>query len=161
MRPRVKSTIVFSILGLSLAMNAALAIGLLRGVPEHNRAAAPAGSNYCLLDRLDLDNGQKRRLAAMRRRMHEKRSAYWQRATAIKVELAEAICAAPADHGLLEVQLARYAANQAEMQRAVADHLLGVNAMLRPAQRDAFRTLLRNEMFRGIRPSPDATTGAP
>jgi Spy/CpxP family protein refolding chaperone len=156
MRPQVKSTILFSVLGLSLALNAALLIGHLRG-----QATTTGSDDYCLLDRLELDTGQQRQLAEMRRGMREKRSAYWQRATAIKVELAQAICAAQVDRAALDVQLERYAANQAAMQRAVAEHLLGVSAMLRPEQREAFRTLLRAEMFRGIRPSRSKPTGAP
>jgi Spy/CpxP family protein refolding chaperone len=163
MRPQVKSTIIFSVLGLSLALNAALLIGHLRGQATTTRSPADrqVGDDYCLLDRLELDTGQQRQLAEMRRGMREKRRAYWQRATTSKVQLAEAICAAQADRAAVDVQLARYAANQAAMQRAVAEHLLGVSAMLRPEQREAFRTLLRTEMFRGIRPSRGKPTGAP
>jgi hypothetical protein len=163
MRPQVKSTVIFSILGLSLALNAAVLIGHLRGTTgkTDDHAAHPAAGDYCLLDRLELDGEQQRRLAEMRRRMHEKRTAYWQRATAIKRDLAETICAAQTDRAALDAQLARFAENQAAMQRAVAGHLTGVNAMLRPGQRDAFRTLLRTEMFSGIRPSHSTPAGAP
>ena len=55
----------------------------------------------------------------------------------------------------------RYAENQAAMQRAVAVHLRGVNAMLRPEQRETFRALLRTEMFRGIRSSRTGPEDAP
>jgi Spy/CpxP family protein refolding chaperone len=163
MRPQVKSTIVLSVLGLSLALNTALLIGYLRGEETQSRPpiAHRIEDDYCLLDRLELDNDQQRRLAKMRRKMHEKRAAYWQRATAIKAELTEAISAAGADRAALEAQLRSYAENQAMMQRAVAEHLLGVNTMLRPEQRDAFRTLLRTEMFRGIRPNRSESAGAP
>jgi hypothetical protein len=163
MRPQVKSTILFSVLGLSLALNAALLIGYLRGQATAAETAEPQPpeEDYCLLDCLELDSEQQRRLAEMQRRMHEKRAAYWQRATAVKVELAEAISAARADRAALDVQLDRYAKNQAAMQHAVAEHLLGVSAMLRPEQRDRFRTLLRSEMFRGIRSSRSNSVGAP
>jgi hypothetical protein len=162
MRPQVKSTILFSVLGLSLALNAAMAIGRLRGsAGQASASAGPAAKGYCLLDRLELDAGQQRRLAEMRRRMHARRAEYWQRVGAIKGWLAEAICAAPVDRTELDAQLERYTKNQATMQRAVADHLLGVNAMLRPGQREAFRTLLRTEMFRGIRPTRSTAAGAP
>ena len=163
MRPQVKSTIIFSVLGLSLALNAALLIEHLRGekTPAKPPATHQVEDDYCLLDSLELDPEQQRRLAEMRRLMHGKRNAYRQRASAIKVELAEAICAAQVDRAALDAQLERYAENQAAMQRAVAEHLLGVGAMLRPGQRDTFRTLLRTEMFRGILLSRSKPAGAP
>jgi len=153
MRPQVKTTIIFSLLGLSLALNAVLAIGYVGGAGGRTAAAAPTGKDYCLLDRLDLDTAQQRRLADMRKKMHEKRAAYWKRGTEIKSELAKSISAAQVDRIALGAQLERYAKNQAAMQRAVAEHLVGVGAMLRPEQRDEFLTLLRTEMFRGIRSS--------
>lgn len=152
MRPQVKTTILASVLGLSLALNAALAIGHLRS-GDTNRSA-PAGHQatdaYCLLDTLDLDAAQQQRLAEMRRRMHGKRTAFWQQANTIKADLADAICSADRNQEGLDSNLKRYAKNQAAMQRAVAEHLRDVNAMLRPEQRDGFRALLRTEMFRGI-----------
>ncbi len=160
MRPRVKSTIIWSLLGLSLALNATLGIGDLRDLAA-SKAAAPAEDCNCLFDRLDLDDDQQRRLAEMRRKIHEKRAAYRQRAAAIKVELAEAISATEVDRAALDTQLERYAENQAAMQRAIAEHLLGVSAMLRPEQRDTFRTLLRTEMFRGIRAARSKTACEP
>ncbi len=93
MRPQVKSTILWSILGLSLALNAALGIGHLRGAAAGKAAAPPAEDGDCLLDRLELDGDQQRRFAEMRSKMHEKRADYWQRANAIKAEMAEAISA--------------------------------------------------------------------
>jgi Spy/CpxP family protein refolding chaperone len=171
MSPQSRSTVVLSLLGLSLALNAALAIGYFRdgvGWGNEDRAAvAAAGTvlesatdraagDYCLLDRLDLDDDQQARLDEMRRTMHEKRDAFRLRAGEIKSALADAICAGEDGRATLDEQLERYAANQAAMQRAVADHLSGVNAMLRPEQRETFRTLLRTEMFRGIRSAGDS-----
>lgn len=161
MRPQVKSTVVFSVLGLSLALNVALAIGYLRACAPKTTAASAAGDDSCLLDRLELDADQQRRLAEMRRKMLDKRAAYWRRAGSIKIELAEAISATRTDRAALDALLDRYADNQADMQRAVAGHLLGVCAMLRPKQREDFRTLLRTEMFRGIRSSRSTPAGAP
>ena len=86
--------------------------------------------------------------------MQDKRAAFWQRSAAIKAELAEAICASSSSRTQLDPLLYRYAKNQAGMQRAVAGHLLDVNAMLRSDQQEAFRILLRTEMFRGIRTLP-------
>jgi hypothetical protein len=159
MRPQVKSTIVSSLLGLSLALNLALVVGHLLGGGTDPLAAHPEDDS-CLLDRLELDAEQQRRLAEMQSTMRKVRTAYWQRATAIKAELAETISAARADGAELEAQLERYAENQAAMQRAVAEHLVGVGAMLRPAQREAFRTLLRTEIFRGIRSPRSGPAGA-
>ena len=161
MRPQMKSTIIWSLLGLSLALNVALGIGDLRGTAAGRIAGRPAEDDHCLLDRLELDGDQQRRLGEMRRKMHDKRAAYWQRATAIKGELAEAISATNPDRAALHTQLERYAENQAAMQRAVAEHLRGVNAMLRPEQRETFRALLRTEMFRGIRSSRTGSEDAP
>ena len=161
MRPQVKSTVVFSILGLSLALNVALAIGYVRACATKTTTASPAGGDYCLLDRLELDAGQQRRLAEMRRRMLDKRATYWRRAGTLKIELAEAISASRVDRAALDALLERYADNQADMQRAVAEHLRGVCAMLRPEQREDFRTLLRTEMFRGIRSSRSTPAGTP
>ena len=150
MRPQVKSTILWSLLGLSLALNAALGIGYLRSAAAMSGGDSPTQDDYCLLDRLELDGDQQDRLVEMRSKMRAKRADYRHRANAIKAELAEAISATNADRAALDTQLGRYAENQAAMQRAVAEHLLGVNAMLRPEQRGTFRTLLRTEMFRGI-----------
>ncbi|MFO8071501.1 MAG: periplasmic heavy metal sensor [Polyangia bacterium] len=161
MRPQVKSTILWSLLGLSLALNAALGIGHLRSAAARTAGDPQARDDYCLLDQLELDGDQQRRLAEMRRVMHAKRAAYLKRAAAIKVELAEAISATEVDRAALDTQLDRYAEGQAEMQRTVVEHLLGVSAMLRPEQRDAFRTLLRTEMFRGIRSARGRTAGEP
>jgi len=161
MRPPMKSTLIWSLLGLSLALNVALAVGYLqRSTARAERSGEQAGSGHCLLDRLELDGEQKRRLTALRRSMQDKRAAYWQRASAIKRELAEALSAPPADRAALNAQLDRYAANQAAMQRAVAEHLLGVSALLRPEQREAFSTLLRTEMFSGIRSDRSTPEGA-
>lgn len=161
MRPQVKSTIIWSFLGLSLALNAALVVDQLRGSVAGTGAARPTADDTCLLDHLELDGEQQRRLDGMRRRMHGMRADYRRRADAIKAELAEAISATPVDRAELERQLDRYAENQAAMQHAVAEHLLGVGAMLRPGQRDAFRTLLRGEMFRGIQPARREAGDAP
>jgi hypothetical protein len=161
MRPQVKSTIIWSLLGLSLAMNAALGIGQRCGAAAETSAALPVADDECLLDRLELDVDQQRRLDDMRRRMHELRADYRQRADTLKADLAESISATRVDRAVLAAQLDRYAENQAAMQRAVAAHLLGVGAMLRPGQRDAFRTLLRTEMFRGLRPTRGEAGGAP
>jgi len=153
MRPQVKTSILISVLGLSLAFNASLAIGHLRGPDESVSLSVDSGKaeRFCLLDRLDLDSGQRQRLAEMRGKMQARRAEYWKQTNIIKAELAEAICYPDADREALDKLLNRYAKNQASMQRAVADHLLGVNAMLRPDQRKEFRKLLRSEMFRGIR----------
>lgn len=155
MRPQVKSTVIFSILGLSLALNIATVPWSVRGL------ARGTAEDDCLLDRLDLDAEQQRRLAAMRRKMLEKRRAYQQRAAAIKTALAEEISTAPKETQALSAQLERYVANQAAMQREVAKHLLGVRAMLRPDQREAFEVLLRDEMFRGIDVSRSTAVSAP
>ncbi len=162
MRPQVKSTIILSLLGLSVALNVAMAIGYVRGTERPIAHATRADDeDYCLLDELELDAEQKRRLAEMRRTMQEARAAYWRRASTIKAELAEAILAAHDSSADVHGQLERYAENQAAMQRAVAEHLHRVNAMLRPEQRETFRTLLRTEMFRGIRPSRTGPEDAP
>ena len=153
MRPYVKSTILFSLLGLSSALNATLAVGYFRGGAESTVAAAPAGEDYCLLDRLKLDAEQRNRLAEMRRKMHEKRAAFQRRAAELKSELAETISATQVDRAALNGLLGRYTENQAAMQRAVVEHLIGVGAMLHPEQRDEFRTLLHTEIFHGMRSS--------
>jgi hypothetical protein len=162
MRPQVKTTILVAVLGLSLALNVSLAIGFLRkaGTRDGESAGPDARGTRCLLDRLQLDHPQRQRLLEMRREMQKRRAAFWQRSAAIKTELAGAICAAGPSHPQLDALLDRYAKNQAQMQRAVADHLLGVNAMLRPDQREKFRDLLRTEMFRGIS-SPATVVGEP
>lgn len=156
----MKTTLLWSLLGLSLALNAALAIGHLRSEAARNGPPGDdAKDGQCLLDRLSLDREQQLRLAEMRRTMRERRTAYWRQAEAIKGELAEAICSSDMQPGALDAQLTRYAENQAAMQRAVAEHLRGVNAMLRPEQREGFRNLLRTEMFRGIRSLPGEAPG--
>lgn len=161
MRPQVKATIVWSLFGLSLALNAVMVVGHLRGAWEKTLVTSPVDDASCLLDRLQLDAEQQRRLARLRRIMSEKRAVYLQRATAIKSELAETIPATPADRAVLDAQLARYAENQATMQRAVAEHLLAVGAMLRPDQRETFRTLLHTEIFRRIEAPRGNPAGAP
>lgn len=150
----MSSTVLLSLLGLSLALN----VGLLLGQgwrPETPPASdAAAGDGGCLLDELQLDAEQREQLGEMRRKMHEKRAAYWRRTSALRAELADAICAAVEEEADLDAELERYAENQVAMQRAVAEHLRAVNAMLRPEQRATFRALLRREMFGGIR-SPE------
>ena len=160
---QMKTTLLASLLGLSLALNAALAMGHVLGAGNRAAAAAdrPAGGVPCLLDRLELDAGQQRRLSEMRRQMRARRAAFWRRAGAIKASLADAICDHGADRADLSAALERYAANQAAMQRAVADHLRAVNRMLRPDQRARFRSLLRAEVFRGIRVSRGAADARP
>ena len=152
MRPQMKTTIFASLLGLSLALNAALVIGQLQGKKTDQQlpAAQQALDDYCLLDSLGLDAEQQERLVEMRRRMHERRKTFWQRANAIKVDLTDAISSLDGDQARIDVHLERYAKNQAAMQRAVVEHLRTVNAMLRPEQQDGFRVLLRSEMFSGI-----------
>jgi len=156
----MKTTLLLSALGLSLALNVALGIGHLRARSSSATIARGIDRDPCLLDRLKLDDGQRLRLREMRRRMHEKRALFFQRSSAIKAGLAEAIGAASSSRTQLDAELARYAENQAAMQRAVAEHLVAVSAMLRPEQRDGFRTLLQSEMFSGIR-SPGAGGVAP
>ena len=160
MRPQVKTTILVSALGLSVALNVSLVMGYLQEASANadGPAAPDAPGNRCLLDRLQLDVEQRQRLSEMRQKMREKRSAFWRRAAAIKADLAQALSSS---RGQPDALLDSYAKNQAEMQRAVADHLLSVNAMLRPDQREGFRTLLRTEMFRGIRPLPAGVVGEP
>ena len=152
MRPQMIITILASALGLSVAMNVSLGIGCL------HRADT---SNECMLDKLQMDAAQRERLSEMRRKMQDKRAAFWRHSAAIKAELAEAICASSSSHTRLDPLLDRFAENQAGMQRAVAGHLSEVNAMLRPDQQEAFRVLLRTEMFRGIRTLPAGAADRP
>jgi hypothetical protein len=114
-----------------------------------------------MLDRLQLDAKQQARLSEMRRGVQEKRKTFWRRSAAIRAELAKGICASDSSRAQIEPLLDRFAENQAEMQRAVAGHLLDVNAMLRPDQQEEFRVLLRTEMFRGIRALPAGAADKP
>jgi Spy/CpxP family protein refolding chaperone len=149
----MSSTVLLSLLGLSLALNVGLLLGH-RWTPETPPASdAPADDGGCLLDQLQLDAEQREQLGEMRRKMHEKRAAYWRRTSALRAELADAICAADEEEADLDAELEHYAENQVAMQRAVAEHLRTVNAMLRPEQRATFRALLRRQMFGGIRSS--------
>jgi len=165
MRPQVKTTILFAGLGLSLAMNAAFAIGILRRAgaapPRETATTARTTPPLCLLDRLKLDSAQRAELARMRQRLQVKREAYWRRTAAIKAELAEAICAPDPRSGRLDRLLARFAREQSEMQRSVTEHLRKVGAMLRPEQRARFHELLRTQMFRGLRSAPGTTRRSP
>ncbi len=163
MRPQMKITILASALGLSVALNVSLGIGYLHkaGTSEHGSAVPDAPQDQCLLDRLQLDAEQRERLSEMRRKMRDKRAAFWQRSAAIKAELAEAICASSSSLAQIDPLLDRYAKNQAGMQRAVASHLSDVHAMLRPDQQEEYRILLRTEMFRGIRPLPARAVDEP
>jgi len=150
----VKNTIVASALGLSLALNASLLLGhVKRSGSSLPALAAPAPSQpRCLLDAIDLDDGQRDRLSKLRREMRPKRAAYWKRARAIKAELANAVADPNADRARVDRLVERYGENQESMQREVAAHLMNVNDLLRPDQRDHYRALLRDEMFRGIQP---------
>jgi len=163
MRSRVTTTILASVLGLSLALNASLVDGPPRRAdaqPGDGAARADEGES-CLLDRLQLDEGQRERLAALRSEMHLERRAFWRRSAALKAELADAICADDADHERIDSLLSRYAENQAGMQREIVAHLSRVNAMLRPDQRGRFHELLRTDIFQGTRPFPNEQTEAP
>jgi len=154
MRPQVKTTVFVSILSLSLALNLSFAIGYLgndRSGGESNVESSGGADIQCLLDMLDLDKNQQKRLSGMRQRMNEKRVSFWQRSSEIKTALASAIC--DSSRSRLDSLLDNYAENQASMQRAVANHLTEVNEMLRPEQRESFRKLLMTGMFRGIRPT--------
>jgi hypothetical protein len=159
----MKITILASALGLSVALNVSLGIGYLHkaGASEPESAVPDVPKKPCLLDRFQLNTAQRERLFEMRRKMHDKRVAFWQRSVAIKADLAEAICASCSSRTQIDPLLDRYAKNQAEMQRAVAGHLSNVNAMLRPDQQEEFRILLRTEMFRGIRSLPARTVDDP
>lgn len=160
MRPQVKTTILLAGLGLSLAMNAAFAIGTFRraGAAAPSQRTSRTTAPLCLLDRLELDSAQRARLAKMRQRLQVKRETFWRRSAAIKAELADAICAQDTRSGRLDRLLVRYAREQSEMQRSVTDHLRQVGAMLRTDQREQFHELLRTEMFRGLR-SPSGSAG--
>jgi hypothetical protein len=155
----MKTTLLMSALGLSVALNVSLAWGQLRGAGTS--ADQDPNSSECLLDRLELDDEQRGRLSKMRKKMLDKRTAFWRGSAAIKTALAEAISAEGSSRARLDELLGRYAESQAGMQRAVADHLLEVSAMLRSDQREEFRILLRTEMFRGIRSPPTAAPRRP
>jgi len=151
MRIQVKTTVFASILSLSLALNISFVIGYLMNSRDGGRKEASGDTDIqCLLDRLNLDHDQQKRLSVMRKRMNEKRVSFWQRSSEIKIALASAIC--DPSQSRLDLLLKTYAENQASMQRAVANHLTEVNEMLRPEQRKSFRNLLMKGMFSGIRP---------
>ncbi len=162
MRAQVKTTVLLSALGLSVALNLSLGVGHM----FRARAREPGGrvrgatSGRCLLDRLDLDARQRESLSVLRQTMRGKRAAFWRRAAALKAELAEAIYVSGSDRAQLDRLLEEFAQNQADMQVAVVDHLVSVKSMLHPGQREEFRTLLRTEMFRGIEP-PTETVDEP
>lgn len=156
MRSNVKTTILVSLLGFSLALNLSQAIGWPpQPDPGAGRATAAADSqDLCLVDRMELDGGQREKLLELRSVMQAKRTCYWERCAEIKERLADAICAPSSRGDLLDPLLEDYLNNQAEMQRVVAGHLLEVHALLDERQRETFRTLLRTEIFRGIRSLP-------
>lgn len=163
MRSRVTTTILASALGLSLALNASLVIGTLRQAdasPPEDVAQGEA-EEHCLLDRLQLDEEQRERLALLRREMLSKRRAFWQRSSRIKAALADAICEEDVDRGRIDSLLSQYAEEQAGMQREIVAHLSRVHAMLRADQREHFHELLRTEMFRGARPFPNEVVEEP
>jgi len=156
MTPAVKTTSLLTLLGFSLALNLSQAIGTSSGPGPGAREPAAAGgsSGACLVEQLELDAGQEEQLAELRAAMQLRRTDYWQRCAELKRRLADAICAPGASGEALAPILEEYSRNQAEMQRAVAEHLLEVRALLDEAQRGAFRGLLAAEIFRGIRSLP-------
>ena len=160
MRARL-TTILVSVLGLSVALNASLIFGAWRRAGPLEGPAADAGDERCLLDSLQLDEEQHERLAVLRREMLAKRRSFWRRSAEVKAELAAAICAADTDQERIDSLLERYSENQARLQREVVAHLLRVHAMLRSDQREQFHALLRTEIFRGTRPFPGETVEEP
>lgn len=152
MRPRMRTTLLTSALGFSVALNLSLAIGLvLRAGPRGSGGEIHrAPSHRCLLEELDLSADQHESLSALRRAMRQRREEFWRRGATLKAELAEAICAPSPDRDRLAFLLDDFGQSQATMQAAVVDHLVNVNALLSPEQGERFRALLRTEVFRGM-----------
>lgn len=152
MRPQVRTTILVSALGLSVALNVSLGFGLvLRSRDAAGRAgSASTRARGCLLDDLNLSSAQRARLSALRRKIQVLHREHWRRTDALKTDLADAISAERLDRGQIDRLLGVFADNQTRVQRAVVEHLLNVMSILDREQRGEFRKLLRRQIFRRI-----------
>jgi Spy/CpxP family protein refolding chaperone len=152
MRPQVRTTILVSALGLSVALNVSLGFGLVLRSRDAAGCAggAPARARGCLLDDLNLSSAQRARLSALRREIQVQHREHWRRTDALKTDLADAISAERPDRGQIDRLLGAFADNQTRVQRAVVEHLLNVMSMLDREQRGEFRKLLRRQIFRRI-----------
>ena len=74
------------------------------------------------------------------------RDAHARRIGDLRSQLATTILQDPADQAHVESVLRDIASSQTAMQRAAVDHVLAVQAVLRPSQRPAFAEMVANHM---------------
>lgn len=155
----MRRALPWALLALSLALNATLLWTRFAAAPAGGGAAG--GGPECLIDRLEVPDANRTAWEARRARMMDDRRTYQERLSALRGELADAIAEATPDRARIDAILGRFASTQSAFQAQVAGFLVDVQALLPPGQHDAFRGLLRDNLFRHMNAPPGMPGPAP
>jgi Spy/CpxP family protein refolding chaperone len=154
----MKRAVLFGLLVVSLAVNAAVAFHALR---RHAPGVVPGmPAEPPLFRALALDEAQKAAILARRAQLMALREATSARLAALRGELADAIPQGAAGRARIDDVLARMEGAQREYQRAVVEHLLAVRESLLPAQRPVFERLVRERLCSGWMIQPEGMAPA-
>ncbi len=149
----------WTLLALSLGLNGTLLWARFATAPV--TVGTPDVGSECLIDRLEVPEASRTAWEARRARMMDDRRAYQVRLAALRGELADAIAEATPDRARIDAILGRFSTTQSAFQAQVAGFLVDVQALLPPGQHDAFRGLLRDNLFRHMNAPPGPPGVAP
>jgi hypothetical protein len=136
----MKRLAVWALLAASLSANLAVA-----AVAVRQRSSAPSHEPF-LFSQVALDTAQRARISALRAELMALRGQHARRIAGLRTQLATTILHDPANHAHVESILHDIASSQTTMQRAAVDHVLAVQAVLRPEQRPAFAAMVASHM---------------
>jgi hypothetical protein len=136
----MKRLALWAILAASLSANLAVA-----AVAVRQRSMAPSNEPL-LFSKVALEPAQRSRISALRAELMASRDEHARRIADLRTQLATTILHEQANPAHVESILREIASSQTEMQRAAVDHVLTVQAVLRPDQRPAFAEMVANHM---------------
>ncbi len=136
----MKRLVLWALLAGSLSANLAVAAVALR------QRSSAASNEPLIFSKVPLDAAQRSRISALRAELVTERDVHARRIAGLRAQLATTILHEPADKARVESVLREIASSQGEMQRAAVDHVLAVQAVLRPDQRPAFAEMIASHM---------------
>ncbi len=152
----MKPVVLWTLLGLSLSANAAVAAV---AVGRHAPRLLPR--EPLLFQKVSLDADQRARVVALREELLADAQARAGQLAALRGALADELAREGADPRAVDETLAAIEAAQAGFQRRVVTHVLAVREVLRPEQRPAFLALVARHLREGTPLDPAAHPAAP
>lgn len=139
----MRRLVLWAVLAASLSANVAMAVVAVR-----QRAGASPGEPL-VFSRIAVDPEQRARIVDLRGHLLARRDEHARELERLRGDLAEVMTRRASDRPEIERIVHRISDTQGAFQREIVDHVLAVQAVLRPDQRPAFAEVVAKHMQTG------------